>query len=208
MTNQEYTEVLEEMIVSLTGIELPQLHEAVSNRLNETNATAVMDRVTAALADKKRYGSHSAVSSKYGGSGADNVAIAHGRLSGLAARVQDRINRQDSSRSSGFRPRSADRSAAAPTGVDPLISNQYVSGLRGDDVARLPTSDGKTVTHGDLRGQRDATIALRNRDSSRGAKGSNGLPLPVRRTSVDRADWIGNNDDKLDLLRNKAKGNG
>ena len=35
MTNQEYTEVLEEMILSLTGIELPQLHEAVGARLNE-----------------------------------------------------------------------------------------------------------------------------------------------------------------------------
>jgi len=39
MTNeeysQEYTEVLEEMILSLTGIELGDLHEAVSGRLDE-----------------------------------------------------------------------------------------------------------------------------------------------------------------------------
>jgi len=39
MTNQEYTEVLEEMILSLTGIELPQLHEAVGARLTEMSQT-------------------------------------------------------------------------------------------------------------------------------------------------------------------------
>ena len=35
MTNQEYTEVLEQMILTITGMELPQLHEAVGARLNE-----------------------------------------------------------------------------------------------------------------------------------------------------------------------------
>ena len=39
MTNQEYTQLLEEMIVSLTGIELGDLHEAVSNRLSEDTQT-------------------------------------------------------------------------------------------------------------------------------------------------------------------------
>ena len=39
MTNQEYTQLLEEMIVSLTGIELPQLHEAVRGRLSEMAQT-------------------------------------------------------------------------------------------------------------------------------------------------------------------------
>ena len=44
--SQEYIEVLEEMILSLTGIELKDLHEAVNNQLNEINASAVMDRET------------------------------------------------------------------------------------------------------------------------------------------------------------------
>ena len=35
MTNQEYTQVLEQMILSLTGMELKELHEAVGGHLSE-----------------------------------------------------------------------------------------------------------------------------------------------------------------------------
>ena len=50
MTNQEYTRLLEEMILSLTGIEAEDLHEAVGNHLFETMRltparSAVLDRV-------------------------------------------------------------------------------------------------------------------------------------------------------------------
>ena len=39
LKNEEYTQVLEQMIVSLTGIELEDLHEAVSNQLSEDTQT-------------------------------------------------------------------------------------------------------------------------------------------------------------------------
>jgi hypothetical protein len=39
MTNQEYTEVLEQMILTITGMELGDLHEAVSNGLSEDTQT-------------------------------------------------------------------------------------------------------------------------------------------------------------------------
>jgi len=39
-TNEEYTQVLEQMILSLTGMELEELHEAVGDRLTEMAMTA------------------------------------------------------------------------------------------------------------------------------------------------------------------------
>jgi len=210
MTNQEYTQLLEKMIVSLTGIELPQLHEAVSNQLNEMDAAKHLDKVTGLLKNIKLMRSASDANSRYGGSGENKGAIAIGRLSGVAAKLQDRVNRTNFTPiSSNFKPRSADRSDDASTGVKPVIMDTIskFKGMTGPEVGRLPTNGiDDTVTHGSLRRQRNATIALRNHDAVRGAKGSNGRPLPVRKTTVDRSRWMNSDSSTIRSLQRNALG--
>ena len=93
MTNQEYTRLLEEMILSLTGIEAEDLHEAVGNHLFENMRltparSAVLDRVK----DKAK-----PIASQGSGMAQHNAVARLGRVDSLqaaAAGGDDKPNRR------------------------------------------------------------------------------------------------------------------
>lgn len=63
MTNEEYTQILEQMILSLTGMELEELHEAVGSHLSEDYQTPARNAQMQDMYDRAEGKFHNNISS-------------------------------------------------------------------------------------------------------------------------------------------------